>query len=174
MPWSSLEAQYIRLELENLEIFWKLPDLRFWPLCARLRISINNEQRTTIPQVLDLWLLLTEWHWDAISRYIYTGLQGGSIMRGWMKDERDMVACCSDGTRPVIFLIQRQDYKVLVGKVAPESKDALTAALSALEEVSEVLLLDNRIEVFLERDVPDQILKETAEAIPGFVVERVD
>ncbi len=24
--------------------------------------------------------------WDAISRYIYTGLQGGSIMKGWMKD----------------------------------------------------------------------------------------
>lgn len=22
--------------------------------------------------------------WDAIARYIYTGLQGGSIMRGWM------------------------------------------------------------------------------------------
>jgi len=24
--------------------------------------------------------------WDAISRYIYTGLQGGSIMHGWMND----------------------------------------------------------------------------------------
>lgn len=23
--------------------------------------------------------------WDAVSRYIYTALQGGSIMRGWMK-----------------------------------------------------------------------------------------
>lgn len=23
--------------------------------------------------------------WDAISRYIYIGLQGGSIMKGWMK-----------------------------------------------------------------------------------------
>ena len=23
--------------------------------------------------------------WDAISRYFYTGLQGGSIMKGWMK-----------------------------------------------------------------------------------------
>ena len=26
--------------------------------------------------------------WDAISRYIYTGLQGGSVMAGWMKDEK--------------------------------------------------------------------------------------
>ena len=26
--------------------------------------------------------------WDAIARYIYTGLQGGSIMKGWMKEEK--------------------------------------------------------------------------------------
>ena len=49
--------------------------------------------------------------WDAISRYIYTGLQGGSIMRGWMKDENTMITCCSDGTRPVIFKIERIDYE---------------------------------------------------------------
>lgn len=48
--------------------------------------------------------------WDAISRYIYTGLQGGSIMKGWMKDENTMITCCSDGTRPVIFKIERIDY----------------------------------------------------------------
>lgn len=47
--------------------------------------------------------------WDSISRYIYTGLQGGSIMRGWMKEENTMIACCSDGTRPVIFKIERID-----------------------------------------------------------------
>lgn len=49
--------------------------------------------------------------WDAISRYIYTGLQGGSIMKGWMKEENVMIACCSDGTRPVIFKIERIDYE---------------------------------------------------------------
>jgi len=49
--------------------------------------------------------------WDAISRYIYTGLQGGSIMKGWMARENEMIACCSDGTRPVIFKIERIDYK---------------------------------------------------------------
>lgn len=43
--------------------------------------------------------------WNAISRYIYSGLQGGSIMEGWMKEENVMIACCSDGTRPVIFKI---------------------------------------------------------------------
>ena len=49
--------------------------------------------------------------WDAISRYIYTGLQGGSIMKGWMERENEMIACCSDGTRPVIFRIERIDYE---------------------------------------------------------------
>ena len=47
--------------------------------------------------------------WDAISRYIYTGLQGGSIMRGWMEEENVMITCCNDGTRPVIFKIERID-----------------------------------------------------------------
>lgn len=47
--------------------------------------------------------------WDCISRYIYAALQGGSIMRGWMKDEKVMIACCNDGTRPVIFKIERVD-----------------------------------------------------------------
>ena len=30
--------------------------------------------------------------WDAISRYIYAGLQGGSIMRGWMRRENEMIS----------------------------------------------------------------------------------
>ena len=47
--------------------------------------------------------------WDAISRYIYAALQGGAIMHGWTKDDRVMIACCSDGTRPVIFKIERID-----------------------------------------------------------------
>ena len=49
--------------------------------------------------------------WDAVSRYIYAGFQGGSIMQDWMKDENVMIACCSDGTRPVIFKIERIDYE---------------------------------------------------------------
>ena len=47
--------------------------------------------------------------WDAVSRYVYTALQGGSIMHGWTKDDRMMIACCNDGTRPVIFKIERID-----------------------------------------------------------------
>ena len=47
--------------------------------------------------------------WDAISRYVYSAIQGGSIMRGWTNDEKMMIACCNDGTRPVIFKIERID-----------------------------------------------------------------
>jgi uncharacterized repeat protein (TIGR04076 family) len=47
--------------------------------------------------------------WDSISRYVYAALQGGSIMRGWTSDEKIMIACCNDGTRPVIFKLERID-----------------------------------------------------------------
>lgn len=47
--------------------------------------------------------------WDAISRYVYTALQGGAIMEGWAHDDKMMIACCNDGTRPVIFKIERID-----------------------------------------------------------------
>ena len=49
--------------------------------------------------------------WDAISRYVYTALQGGPIMKGWTNDEKIMIACCNDGTRPVVFKIERIDVE---------------------------------------------------------------
>ena len=47
--------------------------------------------------------------WDCISRYVYAALQGGSIMQGWTNDEKVMITCCNDGTRPVIFKLERID-----------------------------------------------------------------
>lgn len=47
--------------------------------------------------------------WDCISHYVYAAIQGGSIMKGWTNDEKIMIACCSDGVRPVIFKIERMD-----------------------------------------------------------------
>jgi len=49
--------------------------------------------------------------WDSISRYVYAALQGGSIMKGWTYDEKKMIACCNDGTRPVIFKLERIDIE---------------------------------------------------------------
>jgi len=47
--------------------------------------------------------------WDAVSRYVYAALQGGSIMHGWTNDEKVMNTCCNDGVRPVIFKLERID-----------------------------------------------------------------
>jgi uncharacterized repeat protein (TIGR04076 family) len=53
--------------------------------------------------------LFCSYAWDAISKWVYAALQGGSLLRGWTKDEKVMIACCNDGTRPVIFKIERID-----------------------------------------------------------------
>lgn len=47
--------------------------------------------------------------WDCISRYVYSGLQGGAFMHKWTRDDRLMIACCNDGTRPVVFKLERID-----------------------------------------------------------------
>lgn len=82
-----------------------------------LRLEIHFFERT--PQQDDFYHLMNGKFcgeaWDAISRYVYTALQGGSIMHGWTNDERMMIACCNDGTRPVIFKIERIDI--------PENED---------------------------------------------------
>lgn len=44
---------------------------------------------------------------EAISRYVYTVLQGGSIVKGRTTDDRIMIACFNNGTRPVIFKVER-------------------------------------------------------------------
>lgn len=112
--------------------------------------------------------------WDAISRYIYAGLQGGSLMRGWMREENTMIACCSDGTRPVLFRIERLDYKAVypAESGAPDAPDAPDApaqarireALCALDGVTDVQFPGEFFEVYMDRDVPDAQLSA---AIPG-------
>lgn len=49
--------------------------------------------------------------WDSISRYVYAALQGGSIMKGWTREEDTMITCCNDGVRPVIFKLERIDIE---------------------------------------------------------------
>ncbi len=109
--------------------------------------------------------------WDAISRYIYAGLQGGSLMRGWMREENTMIACCSDGTRPVLFRIERLDYKAVypAASGAPDAPDAsaqarIREALCALDGVTDVQFPGEFFEVYMDRDVPDAQLSA---AIPG-------
>ena len=46
---------------------------------------------------------------ESVSGYVYAALQGGAIMKSWTNDDRMMIACCNDGTRSVIFKIERID-----------------------------------------------------------------
>ena len=46
-----------------------------------------------------------------IHPYIASFMTGGNfsegMFEGWMKDQDTMVACCTDGIRPVVFEIKR-------------------------------------------------------------------
>ena len=103
--------------------------------------------------------------WDAISRYIYTGLQGGSIMRGWMRDEHQMIACCSDGTRPVIFKIERLDYKLV--KLPQGDLTKAAAALGSVPGVQQATVREDlgAVEVYMDRnqEVGDEALRQALE-----------
>lgn len=117
--------------------------------------------------------------WDCIGRYIYTALQGGSIMRGWTNDERMMIACCNDGTRPVIFKLERQDYQVVKidGMACEKCAGRVRTALEALEGVLSVQVrLDKGwAEVFVERDACPSVdaLRAAVEGA-GYTVTGID
>lgn len=118
--------------------------------------------------------------WDCISRYIYAALQGGSIMRGWTKDDRMMIACCNDGTRPVIFKIERLDYKVLKMKgmksdgCAAKIKEALEALPNV--EQAEPRLDKGWVEVFAPDHImpEDSVLVKAVEALGNYTVTGID
>lgn len=114
--------------------------------------------------------------WDAISRYIYTGLQGGSIMRGWMNDEKVMIACCSDGTRPVIFKIERMDYKAVYieGSISADCQDRVRSALERTDGVDQVVFRERFIEVYVHHELLDEDLKNAVESCGELHVQKID
>lgn len=109
--------------------------------------------------------------WDCISRYIYTALQGGSIMRNWTNSEKMMIACCNDGTRPVIFKIERIDYKVLYIKDFIPNKKDIAARLKALEDVIDVNFTESFVEVIVEKDIDNQKIEN---ALSHYEIIKID
>ena len=96
--------------------------------------------------------------WDCISRYIYTALQGGSIMRNWTNDERMMIACCNDGTRPVIFKIERLDYKIIyIDGITDADIPTIKNLLSAINQVKSVEYNhdEHYFEIYVDADISD-------------------
>ena len=57
--------------------------------------------------------------WNDISKIVLALYTGGSFDQGmfgnWMKQSNTMVACCTDGLRPVSFKIEMVDVKSLIG-----------------------------------------------------------
>jgi uncharacterized repeat protein (TIGR04076 family) len=44
--------------------------------------------------------------WNDIYKVIFTLAWNGSFT-GWMKEARTAITCCTDGIRPVVFLVER-------------------------------------------------------------------
>ena len=93
-----------------------------------------------------------------------------------MKDEKVMITCCSDGTRPVIFKIERLDYKVLYidGISCDGCREKIRSALETLDGVSGVTFREEFAEVFLEKDMDDARLTETVGRCGAYRVARID
>ena len=118
--------------------------------------------------------------WDCISRYIYTALQGGSIMRHWTADERMMIACCNDGTRPVIFKIERQDYYVVKfkSKLNEEIVAKLKNDLAKAKNIDNIIyrLEKQWVEIYPQKDTftdPKEIA-ELFKTIAYVQIETID
>jgi uncharacterized repeat protein (TIGR04076 family) len=51
-----------------------------------------------------------DWAWNDILKFVAVLSRGGNfsqdIFEGWMKDNDSMIACCTDGVRPVVFEIK--------------------------------------------------------------------
>ncbi|MBR0261998.1 MAG: TIGR04076 family protein, partial [Selenomonadaceae bacterium] len=96
-------------------------------------------------------------------------LQGGSIMRGWTNDEHMMIACCNDGTRPVIFRIERLDYKVVYVDAPADVQKKIAAEIKNLDDVTDAFYRadKNFIEVFMDRnrEVPDEKIISVSDKI---------
>lgn len=117
--------------------------------------------------------------WDCISRYIYTALQGGSIMRNWTNDERMMIACCNDGTRPVIFKIERMDYKVVkINSITENDSAKIKSLLETVPGADRVEVKPEKgwAEVFIKKDasVSDESLKAAVEQGKKYTVTGID
>ncbi len=71
-----------------------------------------------------------DWAWNDIGKVAISLLTGGDfstgLFNGWVKREGAMVACCTDGFRPVSFLLERFDTKSITeldGVSAPAPKE---------------------------------------------------
>lgn len=56
-----------------------------------------------------------DWAWNDIHKYVTVMLADGNFQtffKDWMKDDKTMIACCTDGVRPVVFKLEKIDDSV--------------------------------------------------------------
>ena len=62
--------------------------------------------------------------WDVIKDKVYAALQGGQFYwDGWMRGpKKNIVVCCDDGVRPVVFLLERIEESNAGNRAGPSPK----------------------------------------------------
>ena len=99
-------------------------------------------------------------------------------MRGWTNDEHIMIACCNDGTRPVIFKIERLDYKVLYTRADFNSQNKIVDALKNIHGVTNAVYRadKNFTEIFMDRnfEVPDEKIISAVKSVGNFEIVKID
>lgn len=81
-----------------------------------------------------------------------------------------MITCCNDGTRPVIFKIERLDYKALY--VDDLNNEHLTT-LTSLQKGSSIKKKEKWIEFYLKNDIDNQIIIDYCDK-QGISLSRID
>ena len=99
-------------------------------------------------------------------------------MRGWTNDEHIMIACCNDGTRPVIFKIERLDYKVLYVNANIDEQNKIVDALKNIDGVTNAIYRadKNFTEIFMDRnnEVSDEKIISAVKSFGNFDIQRID
>ena len=102
-------------------------------------------------------------------------------MRGWMNDEKIMIACCSDGTRPVIFKIERLDYKAVFisGIYSAEDRSKIKQSLEKILSVTNVIFQNNEqnkeyIEVFVNKEIDNSLIENAIRNCGQYQILHID
>ena len=102
-------------------------------------------------------------------------------MRGWMNDERIMITCCSDGTRPVIFKIERLDYKAVYvnGIYTDTDRIKIKHSLEKIPSVTNVTFQNNEqyreyIEVFFDNIIENDLIENTIKNCGTYQILQID
>lgn len=72
---------------------------------------LSDGQEFLVTSRLEKPIGFCDWAWNDLLRFVTTLSRGGNfsqdVFTDWMKDDKSMIASCTDGARPVVFEIRR-------------------------------------------------------------------